>query len=91
MKFVVNKCFGGFGLSKKAQEMLGVNSPYANDFDRDDPKLIEVVEKLGEEANGDYAELAVVEIPSEATDYEFNEYDGFESFIYVLNGKICRV
>ena len=89
MKFVVNKCFGGFGLSKKAQEILGINSPY--DVDRDDPKLIEVVEKLGEEANGNYAKLAVVEIPTEATDYEFNEYDGIEGFIYVLNGKICHV
>ncbi len=89
MKFVINKCFGGFGLSKKAQEMLGINSPY--DIDRDDPKLIEVVEKLGEEASGDYSKLVVVEIPAEATDYEFDEYDGAESFIYVLNGKIYHV
>lgn len=89
MKFVVNKCFGGFGLSKKAQEMLGINSPY--DLDRDDPKLIEIVEKLGEEANGNYAQLEVIEIPTEATDYELDEYDGIESIIYVLNGKIHRI
>lgn len=91
MKFVLNKCYGGFSLSKKAQEMLGVDSPFASAFDRNDPKLIEVVEKLGKEANGNYTELVVVEIPSEATDYEIDNYDGIENIIYVLDGKIYHV
>jgi hypothetical protein len=44
---------------------------------RTDPKLISVVEKLGKEANGQCAELRIVEIPDEV-EYEIDEYDGNE-------------
>lgn len=93
MKIVINDCYGGFGLSEKALEMLEVGNDYEYDADakRTDAELVKVVEELGEEANGDFAELTVVEIPDEATDFEINEYDGAESITYVLDGKICHV
>jgi len=48
------------------------------DFNRDDPVLIEVVETLGEKANGDHAKLYIEELPS-GTLYRIKEYDGIES------------
>ena len=76
MKVVINRCYGGFGLSEKAMKFLGVGSEWP-DIARDDPKLIECVEKLGEEANNTYAELKVVEIPDDVN-WEIGEYDGLE-------------
>jgi hypothetical protein len=46
--------------------------------DRANPILVQVVEELGDEANGDYAELAIAEIPDGAA-YIVEEYDGNES------------
>lgn len=84
MKLVINNCFGGFGLSKKAHAWLDTN----NTPDRDDPRLVECIQTLGEKANGPFAELDIVEIPDGVTDWEITEYDGAEAVIYVLNGKI---
>ena len=133
MKIVINKCYGGFGLSHKAimlyARLKGFrlysaiderNSegniifnkciPYRvnkrdkpfliyysrkpltkngkipekayfssrDDIERNDPILIKVVEKLGEEANGDHARLKIVEIP-DGVEWEIDEYDGMES------------
>lgn len=47
------------------------------DFDRSDPILIEVVERLGEESWGSCAKLAVIEIP-DGIEWEISEYDGME-------------
>lgn len=83
MKVVVNKCFGGFGLSEKAYEFLGLpwdnhGSKYRDYSERTDPKLIECVETLGEEANGWAARLMVVEIPDDI-EWEISDYDGIET------------
>ena len=48
-------------------------------FVRHDPLLVRVVEELGEDANGDYAELEIVETNSNF--YRIDEYDGFESLV----------
>ena len=136
MKLVINKCYGGFGLSEAAYEKLiewGVPvRAYANQdrgedglykdqplndgeviFDREltppgadsfndiyhkykgksrfsqrywdswtrdnrsHPLVLRVVEELGEKADGECAELKVVEIP-DGTEYEIGEYDGIE-------------
>lgn len=127
MKLVINKCFGGFGLSNAAYERLielGVpvrayieqkreNGLYLpeplNDgeviFDRrmgkgdlfdaltqltgtyywdtwlsdnrSHPLLVQVVEELGDKANGRCAKLGVVGIPDD-TEYTIEEYDGNE-------------
>lgn len=50
---------------------------YAGDFKRDDPALVQAVEELGDEANGQFAILKVVEIPDDA-EYTIDEYDGME-------------
>ena len=75
MKIVINNCYGGFGLSEKAMEYLNVE--YDRDLDRADIKLVECVEKLKDEANGNYAELKVVEIPDDV-EWTIEEYDGIE-------------
>ena len=129
MKIVINKCFGGFGLSPLAvkeylklkkkdlfiykqvkydfkdqedqyqrvgMEDAGImnhfmtkdlgeftsklpNKYYFSEynFQRDDPELISIVEKLGDTASGRFAELKIVEIP-DGTDYTIEEYDGLE-------------
>lgn len=44
---------------------------------RSHPLVIRVVEELGAEANGRYAELKIVEIPDDIS-YEITDYDGIE-------------
>lgn len=97
MKIVLNRCFGGFSLSDKACEYLCTDDKYYYTYAcgdeiaqkmRTETALVKCIEELGEDANGSCANLGIVEIPDEATDWEINEYDGLESVIYVLNGKI---
>lgn len=131
MKIVINRCFGGYGLSHEAimryldlrgitvypeqgegtwkfwtywlvkpedrleqkeredfytmsmDERQAYNKQYSDetfgeeDISRDDPVLIEVIEELGDAANGEHAELAIVEIPDDV-EWEISEYDGSE-------------
>lgn len=143
-KIVINKCFGGFGLSPHAVARIaelhghpcyfftqdihaGISSPYipatadalednvffsafkvpnpnevlsakvpkgmeetkawnevyngiaisTRDYERHDPALVKVVEDMGNEASGQCAELAIVEIPDDIA-YEIAEHDGYE-------------
>lgn len=121
MKLVINKCYGGFGLShegvlryaelkgitlyyendgflasyytipvdefrkldeeaKKTRDFSKINSVYFSTYDmpRTDPDLIKVVEELGAKANGEFAELKIVDIP-DGVEWEINDYDGIES------------
>ncbi|MFA5382854.1 MAG: hypothetical protein WC356_06815 [Candidatus Micrarchaeia archaeon] len=139
MKIVINKCFGGFGLSRKAiQDYLKRKHKkayfYTNikdghlfedenhktlyrrdlddedsiffhvttkdmgdsftddelnsmpnkcyfsfyDIDRTDKDLIAVIELLGHEANTQFSDLKVVEIPDNI-EWEIDEYDGRET------------
>lgn len=87
LEIVINTCYGGFGLSEEACKMIGLENRF-EDIDRDDPRLVKAVRTLGEKANGFCAKLKIAEIPLEATDYFINEYDGMESIIYVMNGKL---
>lgn len=81
MKIVLNKCYGGFGLSDRALSLYNkkakTNISWARDIDRSDPVLIKVVEMLGEEVNTRFSELKIVEIP-DGVDWEITEYDGIE-------------
>ena len=76
------KCGDWFTMSDK--ERVDYNkryeeiSLYSSDIKRDDPKLIQVVEELGEKANGPCAELSIVEIP-DGVKWEIDEYDGNET------------
>lgn len=127
---VINRCFGGFGLSYKASlryaELAGCKlyafvtgrdkkgnydfncncmEPYSEEIGgdvlmsihyfieetptnksswsdhniaRNDSILVQVVQELGESANGKCAELHVVKIPDDV-EYEIDEYDGLET------------
>lgn len=46
-------------------------------LNRTNPLLIQVIEELGDEANGDFAELRIIEIPDNI-EWEIDEYDGIE-------------
>lgn len=106
MKVVINRCYGGFGLSHEGvmryAELKGMNlvveekessfnkyDYYVDEVkqknywydnmieDRSDSALVQVVEELGEKANGFAAELAIVEIPDDV-EWHIHEYDGLE-------------
>ena len=70
-KIVINACYGGFDLSPEGFAHYcsklgdGETVEYSWDIARDDPRLVETVEELGLEANGSYADLKIVEIPSD--------------------------
>jgi len=80
-KIVINDCYGGFGLSKKALEKLALikNKPdiSENTIDRDDSDLVSVVEAMDEESWTRYSKLKIVEIP-EGVEWQIEEYDGLE-------------
>ena len=83
MKVVINKCYGGFGLSKEAMDLYlekkGMQGEkiHTSEIDRTDAILIEVVEELGILASGVYSELDIVDIPDDV-DWYIEEYDGNE-------------
>lgn len=83
-KIAYNTCYGGFSLSAKAcaryEDITGISviSNSGRDLKRNDPALIRVIEELGAEANGNFADIALAELPT-GTKYRINEYDGTES------------
>lgn len=85
-KVAYNTCYGGFGLSKKAEllyralkNMSEEDDLFVDELDRHDPVLIAVIEKLGPEADGFLAKLAIQTINS--SKYRISEYDGIERVI----------
>lgn len=86
MKLVLNREYGGFSLPEEFCTQY--NMKEFEDIDRTDDRLINFVENHGGHVKVFCGELAITEIPDESTDYCINEYDGLESVIYVLNGKI---
>lgn len=94
MKVVINRCYGGFGLSEKFMEEYPQYKEYDycwyNDRDkRADKDFISALESFGlEEANGRFASLKIIELSEDTTDWEIEEYDGSESITCVVDGKI---
>lgn len=91
MKVVINRCYGGFSVSRKvyrylkiewdgsgfiSNEDLGIKSENYYAY-RTDKRLVEAVEKIGKKSNGDVAKLKIVEIPDNI-EWEIEEYDGLE-------------
>ena len=86
-KVAYNACYGGFGLSKEASEYLNthwgtnINPDYGyvdeDVIPRHHKGLIEVIELLGEKANGFCARLKVAKI--DTLMYRVDECDGYES------------
>jgi len=93
MKIVVNRCYGGFSVSGAvlkelglkqdrygyiSNEDLGIKSDNGHAY-RADPRLIEAIEKIGEEkSSGSLAALRIKHIP-DGVDWEIDEYDGIET------------
>jgi len=93
MKIAINRCYGGFGVSKAIYEELGIewdgfgypdNKTFGIESDdwhayRAEPRLIAAIEKIGiDKASGDLANLEVVDIP-DGIQWFIDEYDGIES------------
>lgn len=51
---------------------------YADDLDRTDPALVQVVEELGREADGESARLRIADVPDDV-DWYIDDYDGRET------------
>jgi hypothetical protein len=80
-KIVINVCFGRFSLSMAALDeyikIKKLNNISEWDIDRDDPVLVDIVERLGENASDNFASLRIVEIPNDV-DWQIADYDGYE-------------
>ena len=82
-KIVINRCYGGFGISSEAENLYkhrkGIDNDnwYQGDIDRTDPILISIIEELGSSADGTYSELMIVDIPDDV-EWQIDEYDGIE-------------
>lgn len=87
-KIVINTCYGGFGLSDKAEAMWreakglpADEQVYRWSIERDDADLVRIVEELGTDAaDGRFSKLKVVEVPMwlKDTGWHIGEYDGVE-------------
>lgn len=82
-KVVYNACFGGFSISPEAIQWLenkGIKTNYvATNIDRHDPLLVQCIEELGENANGEFSELDIELIDSDR--YAILENGGKEQII----------
>lgn len=85
MVIILNKCYGGFHIPEALCEAEGL-SRY-DDIERTDARLVNFILEHGVVEEG-CAKLVPVAIPDEATDWELDEYDGFESVTYVVGGKL---
>lgn len=84
MKVVINSDHGVFCLSHAAIDYIKkkynrvLDSYLSNDKNvRTDSVLIEVIEALGKEANGNFSNLKIIEVPDDV-DWLIQEYDGRE-------------
>ena len=88
-KIVYNTCYGGFGLSKTAifryweiRSEIPPDDWHADEVNRSDPILVQVVEELGDAAGDGFAKLAIRELET-GTQYRIDEYDGMENVMTV--------
>ena len=97
MKILINTAFGGFALStavlslmfdagikgiERVEQQIFFHDPFM--FERNDPKAIDIVEKIGvEQSSGPLCSLAVVEIPDDTKRWIVIEsYGGKEQVLY---------
>ena len=87
MKIVVNRAYGIYSLPRRFCDMYNIiGLDEENTVDRTDKRLVEYVEKYGGETG--FGKIEAVYIPDNVTDWEIWEYDGYETVIYVVDGKI---
>ena len=83
MLIVINREWGGFHIP---DELVGeFDSKY------DDSMEVRTCDLLVNWADSHRGPLKVVEIPSEATDFRIEDYDGMETVWYVLDGKMHSI
>jgi len=85
MKIVLNRAYGGFRLPDDF-ELITPDDEWEDM--QTDPRLIKYVEDHNNYVETAGGILKVVDIPDNCTDYEVDEYDGWESVTYVVDGKI---
>ena len=84
MKIVLHKTYGSYGCTA-TEEIDRILRKY--EYKRSNEELIKAVEKYkGKEQEIDYHEI--IEIPDDATDFCVCDYDGYESVVYVMDGKL---
>ena len=87
MKVIINNDFGGFGVKHEIMERLGYQNEHDWDL-RTDERLIKMVED-GKDVGDDYSALVICTLPDNTTDWDISDYDGMETLLYVVDGKIC--
>lgn len=90
---LLNRCFGAFQLSKEAEEKVNyINKPeysQCKEIWRTDPDIIAIFDSMGSDKfSGSCSKIEKITLPDGITDLMINEYDGVETVIYVLEGKI---
>lgn len=90
MTFVLNRNWGGFTLPQGYVDAYKLEDVYDYDDNtiRTDARLIGWIRKFPFGDGYACADLKLVEIPDNCTDYEINDYDGKESITYVVDGRI---
>ncbi len=59
---VINTCYGGFGISEKARNLMGVTKAQIYQIERNNKLLVDVVRRLGQEASDKHAKLVAVKL-----------------------------
>jgi hypothetical protein len=87
IEILLNICYGGWNISKKAIELYKLRSPSfnvtENDFDyyfnRHDPILVQIYKELGNEFDNKYSKTKIKKIIKKYENYyDIDEYDGKE-------------
>lgn len=89
MTIIINTCYGGFSLPEDFCKTY--NMRRYEDIERTDERLVNYVRERGGVVKCNCAELRLVELPDNMTDYEITEYDGYERVICVVNGKLVHL
>ena len=82
-KVVINRCYGGFGLSEAAlseyKRRAGVTDEnwWVYDIERDSEHLVALVEEMGQDVNNKFSKLHIVDVPDDVL-WEIDDYDGME-------------
>lgn len=84
MYYVINGSYGGYSVPAEVREMLNCDI-----FNEEVRSNFQFARWVMEHPHA--TDLEVVEIPEYATDWELDEYDGFESVIAVVNGRIVHL
>ena len=82
IEILINICFGGWTMSKKAIGLYKLRNPenVFKDFSRHDPILVQIYKELGNEFDDRYSKTIIIKILKKYENYyDIDEYDGRES------------